>query len=121
MEATEKPRYPKDIDVGRIVIEELPEEKEEVTKREAVKRDEVKPKHEDLETHYAVEKAPRKQVQEDVVKVGRLDITDYEKTPSEQERVEERITYTGRLEKDAKVTLIYFLKTLQCDMSMIRR
>jgi hypothetical protein len=117
MEATEKPRYPKDIDVGRIVIEEIPEEKE-VTKRDIIKRDEVKTKHEDMETCYAVEKVPRRQAHEDVVKVGRLDITEYEKTKREPESVKDRTTtYTGRLEKDAKVTIISleipsaFLKT----------
>ncbi len=108
MEETEKPRYPKDIHVGRIVIEEVPEEKEEVTKREVVKRDEVKPKRDDMETRYEVQKVPRKQVQDDVVKVGRLDITDYEKTAREPERVEERTTtFTRKLEKDRKVTLIW--------------
>jgi hypothetical protein len=107
MEETEKPRYPKDIDVGRIVIEELPEEKEQLTKRDVVKRDEVKPKRDDMETRYEVQKVPRKQVQEEVVKVGRLDITDYEKTYREPERVEERTTtFTRKFEKDRKVTLI---------------
>ena len=117
MEATEKPRYPKDIDVGRIVIEEIPEEKE-VTKRDVIKREEVKPKHEDMETCYEVEKVPRRQPQEDVVKVGRLDVTEYEKTQREPESIKDRTTtYTGRLQKDAKVTIIsleipsVFLKT----------
>ena len=105
MEATEKPRYPKDVNVGRIAIEELPEEKE-VTKRDVVKRDEVKPKHQDMETCYAVEKIPRRQAHEDVVKVGRLDMTENEKTQSEPESTKDRTIYTGRLEKDLKVTLI---------------
>ncbi len=107
MEETEKPRYPKDIDVGRIVIEELPEEKEQVTRRDVVKRDEVKPKRDDMETRYEVKKVPRKQVQEEVVKVGRLDITDYEKTQRELGRMEEKTTtFTRKFEKDRKVTLI---------------
>ena len=107
IEETEKPRHPKDIDVGRIVIEELPEEKKQLTKRDVVKRDEVKPKRDDMETRYEVQKVPRKQVQEEVVKVGRLDITDYEKTYREPERVEERTTtFTRKFEKDRKVTLI---------------
>ena len=107
MEETEKPRYPKDIDVGRIVIEELPEEKEQLTKRDVVNRDEVKPKRDDMETRYEVKKVPRIQVQEEVVKVGRLDITDYEKTQREPERVQERTaTFTRKFEKDRKVTLI---------------
>jgi hypothetical protein len=117
IEATEKPRYPKDIDVGRIVIEEIPEEKE-VTKRDVIKREEVKPRHEDMETHYQVEKVPGRQAHEDVVKVGRLDMTEYEKPQREPESIKDRTTtYTGRLGKDLEVTLItpetlyVFLKT----------
>ena len=106
MEGTEKPKYPKDLDIGRIVIEEIPEEKEEMTKRDVVKRDEVKPRREDMETRYEVEKIPRKQVQEDMVKVGRLDVTDYEKKTREFEREERTTTYTERLEKDRKVMII---------------
>ncbi len=107
MEETEKPRYPKDIHVGRIVIEEVPEDKEEVTKRDVVKRDEVQPKREDMETRYEVQKVPKKQVEKEVVKVGRLDITDYQKTQREPDRVEERTTtFTRKFEKDGKVTLI---------------
>ena len=106
MEGTEKPKYPKDLDIGRIVIEEMPEGKEEVTKRDVVKRDEVKPRREDMETCYEVEKIPRKQVQEDMVKVGRLDVTDYEETPREVEREERTTTYTQRLEKGRKVMII---------------
>jgi hypothetical protein len=117
MGATEKPRYPKDIDVGRIVIEEIPEEKE-VTKRDVIKREEVNPKHEDMETCYEVEKVPRRQAHEDVVKIGILDITEYEKTQREPESIKDRTTtYTGRLGKDLEVTIIsleipyVFLKT----------
>ncbi len=67
----------------------------------------MKPKRDDMETRYEVQKVPRKQVQEEVVKVGRLDITDYEKTYREPERVEERTTtFTRKFEKDRKVTLI---------------
>ena len=103
MEETEKPRYPKDIHVGRIVIEEVPEEKEEVTKRDVFKKDEVKPRHEGKETRYEVERAPRTRVKEEVVKVGRLDITDYEEAQRESERVEQRKTHIERLKKDQKV------------------
>jgi hypothetical protein len=60
-----------------------------------------------METCYEVEKVPRRQAHEDVVKVGRLDITEYEKIQREPESIKDRTTtYTGRLEKDAKVTII---------------
>ena len=103
MEETEKPRYPKHLDVGRIVIEEIPEEKKEVTKRDDFKRDEVKPRlDKDTTTLYQVGKDTKQHVKEDVIEVGKLDITDYEKTQKESERVRERTT----LEKEEKVKLI---------------
>ena len=110
MEETEKPRHPKDLHVGRIVIEEVPEEKTEIDGREVVKRDVVKSSHLDMKTSYEVENVPREQVKEDVVKVGRLDITDYEKTPRKPERVQERTTaYTERFGKDRKVSFYFYL------------
>ena len=88
------------------MIEEIPEEKE-VTKRDVIKREEVKPRHEDMETRYQVEKVPGRQAHEEVVKVGRLDMTEYEKTQREPESIKDRTTtYTGRLGKDLEVTLI---------------
>ena len=104
IEETEKPtRYPKDFDIGRIVIEETPEENKELTKRDVHKTDKMKTKHEDTKT-YQVRRDPKPQVKEDVVKVGRLDITDYEKISRDSERVEERTTYTERLGNLQRVT-----------------
>ena len=103
MEETEKPRYPKHLDVGRIVIEETPEEKVEVTRRDVLKRDEVKPKNKDTEVCYEVERRPKQQ-KEDVVKVGRLDVTDYHKETMEFEPTKEKTTYTETLGKQRKVS-----------------
>lgn len=104
MEETETPRYPKDLNIGRIVIEEIPEVKEKVIKSDVGKRDEVKPRREDIESRYEVEGVPRKQVLEDVVKVGRLDITEYEKSPRVSEREEKRpTTESEKLLKEKKV------------------
>ena len=103
MEETEKPRYPKHLDVGRIVIEETPEEKVEVTRRDVFKRDEVKPRHKDTEVRYEVERRPKQQ-KEDVVKVGRLDVTDYHKETMEFEPAKEKTTYTETLGKERKVS-----------------
>ncbi|XP_028404780.1 glutactin-like [Dendronephthya gigantea] len=97
IEETEKPRYPKDLDIGRIVIEEAPEEKEEILKRDVVRRDEVKPRREDMKTPYEAEKVPGVQMREEIIKVGKLDVTDYEKTQKDSER-----TYVERLRKDQK-------------------
>jgi hypothetical protein len=103
IEETEKPMYSKDLDIGRIVIEEIPEEKEEVPKRDVFKRDEVKRRHEDMETRYQIERGPKPQLKEEIIKVGKLDVRDYEKTPRVSERVEERTSYTDRMQKDRKV------------------
>ena len=96
MEKTEEPKYPKDHHIGRIVIEEIPEEKEELTKRDIRRRDEVRPRSEEIKTRFEVERGPRPQVREEVIKVGKRDVTDYEKTQREAERVEERIVSTDR-------------------------
>ena len=40
-EETEKPTYPKAIDIGRIVIDEIPEQKEPLQKRDIPTRDKV--------------------------------------------------------------------------------
>ena len=102
LEETEKPRYPKDLDIGRIVIEELPEEKE-VTQSELVHKDELKLREGMLDTCYAVKNIPKKYVREDV-KVGKLDITDYE---VQRKDFEQTTTTRGEdFEKDSKVTLI---------------
>ena len=103
IEETEKPRYPRHLDVGRIVIEQIPEEKEEVTRRDVIKTDEVKPRYKDTEVRYEVERRPKQQ-KEDVVKVGRLDITDYHKETMEFEPTKEKTTYTEILGKERQVS-----------------
>ena len=102
-EETEKPRYPKHLDVGRIVIDETPEEKEEVIKRDVPKRDEVKPKYKHTETRYGVERRPVRKEKDDIVEVGRLDVTDYQKKTMEFEPEKEKTTHTERLGKKPKV------------------
>ena len=81
------------------MIEEIPEEKE-VGKRETVRRDEV-------ETRREIETVSRKTLQ-DLNKIGKLDITDYEKAPRESEPAKERTTTRSEiLEKDRKVKLLF--------------
>jgi hypothetical protein len=104
MEETDKPRYPKDLDIGRIVIDEISEEKGDMMKPDVVKRDEIqRSRRDDIDTRYEVSK---KQVKQDLVKVGRLDIMDYEKTSrgSDQEKT---TTHTETLGKDRKVRVCF--------------
>ena len=85
-EETEKPRYPKAPDVGRIVIDEIPEGKQPLIKRGIPKRDKVKETRVDVEMCDEVEGRQASHLKEDVVKVGRLNITDYEDTTREFHR-----------------------------------
>ena len=86
----EESRYCKDLDIGRIVIEETPEEKEEIPKREVSKKAQTRPKSiEVTATQHEVEEHPF--VTEDVIKVGKLDVTHLEKKMVEAETVQERI------------------------------
>ena len=106
MEETDEPRYPKHLDVGRIVIQETPEEKREVIKRDLLKRDDVKPTRKDTEVRYEVGRRPKQQGKEDVVKVGKLDVSEYHEQPMEFERSKEKTTNFERMGKDRKVGLI---------------
>ena len=86
MEAAEEPRYPKALDIGRIVIDEMPEEKQTVQKPDIRKRDKVKETRIDMEPCDSVEQRQAPLVKQEVAKVGRLNITEYEKTPRESDR-----------------------------------
>ena len=92
-EETEKPTYPKAIDIGRIVIDEIPDEKQPLQKRDIPKRDKVKETHLDMETCDKFDGGP--DVREEVVKVGRLNIIDHKITPRESDRpkIHEMVIY----------------------------
>ena len=86
MEETEEPRYPKALDIGRIVIDEMPEEKQPVQKPDIRKRDKVKETRVDMEPCDSVKQRQAPLLKQEVAKVGRLNITEYEKTPRESDR-----------------------------------
>lgn len=101
-----KPGHPKELDVGRIVIEEIPEEKEDIPKRKVTRKQEVKPRSTVVKRPDRPE-VPKTQVKEDVVKVGKLDVDEFKETPLERRRVEERVaTYKERVEGARKVLLM---------------
>ena len=85
MEETEEPRYPKALDIGRIVIDEMAEGKEPLVKPDVLRRDKVEETCVDMETYDKVERRQAPDVKEDVAKVGRLKITDYENTRKESD------------------------------------
>ncbi len=91
-EEPKTPTYRKDLDIGRIVINEIPEQKEETPKRDTVQREPIRPKRTAMTiSQRDVRERPKKYVSEDVVKVGRLDTTDLERITEESRRVEQRI------------------------------
>ena len=103
IEQTEKRRYPKDFDIGRVVIEEAPEEKEEFPKRELTKKDRVRQKGTEV-TVVQHEDYPKTCITEDTVKVGKLDVTHLEKSSVDAKAVEERIeAYRDRVDGNRKV------------------
>ena len=87
VEETEEPRYPKALDIGRIVIDEMAEGKEPLVKPDVPRRDKVEETCVDIETYDKVESRQGPDVKEDVAKVGRLKITDYENTRKESDRL----------------------------------
>lgn len=109
-EEPDKPKYPKDLDIGRIVIEEIPEEK--VPKRESPRKEHSKPiagkTVKSKETTM-----PRKELIEHETKVHKEYTTGYEERPWERRTVDERvITYTdklGGMRKVMNLNLFYYL------------
>ena len=95
----ERRRHPKDYDVGRIVIEEIPEEKEEKPQVYRKKYEEKPRTTEVTVTMDDVKDVSKTYEKEDVVKVGRLDVHGLERTPEESRRPEERsLTKTERIQ-----------------------
>ena len=77
------------------MIDEIPEEKQPLIKREIPKRDKVMETRVDIETSDKVKEGRAMQVEEDVVKVGRLNIADYEKAPkaSDELKIYQTVMY----------------------------
>ena len=94
-EEIEKPRYPKAIDVGRIVIDEIPDEKQPSIKSEIPKRDKVMETRVDIEIRDKDKRGPALQVKEGLVKVGRLNIAYYENAPKESDspKIDQKVIY----------------------------
>ena len=99
----QRPMHPKDHYVGRIVIEEIPEEKKE--KPQVYRKYEGKPRMTEVTaTRDDVKDVSKTYQKEDVVKVGRLDIHGLEKMPEESRRPEERsLTKTETIQHYQKV------------------
>ena len=109
-EEPDKPKYPKDLDIGRIVIEEISEEK--VSKRESPRKEHSKPiAGKTVKSKETI--TPRKGLIEHETKVHKEYTTGYEERPWERRTVDERvITYTdklGGMRKVMNLNLFYYL------------
>lgn len=92
LDEAEKPRYPKHVDVGRLVIEEIPEEKI-IPDRETVQRETLRHKITEIaSTKTSVEEQQTKYVKEGVVRAGKLETTDFDGVTRESRRAEEKLT-----------------------------
>ena len=102
-EEIERPRYPRDQEVGRIVIEEIPEEKDEKL-RDVYSKITEKPRTTEVTvTREEVTDVSRPFDKEDMIKVGKLDVDELEKRAVESRRVEERLlTKRERVERPRK-------------------
>ena len=103
-EQPEKPTYPKDLDVGRIVIEETPEDMQEIPKRDIVRQNARPKSTETTVTQREVKEYPKSYVGEDIIKVGTLDVTHLEKDVTDKTKVEERVkTFGDKVDRTRKV------------------
>lgn len=98
-EETEKRKYPRDVDIGRIVIEETPGGKEL-----APTTDREKPRDTQVTiTRKEVKDIPKSGKGEQAIKVGKLDLRDVEKEVVESRKMEGTlVTHTERVAKSHK-------------------
>lgn len=102
-EEIERPRYPRDQDFGRIVIEELPEGKTEKP-RDMYRKFMEKPRTTELSlVRQDVRDISKLREKEDVMRVGKLDVCQLEERPVESRKKEERLLRTEKLEEPRKV------------------
>lgn len=88
-ERQERRKHVKALDVGRIVIEEIPDEKKKAPP--VAKKENVRPKSVEITLpEQEVKEIPGRHI-EDVVKVGKLDVTNFEKKSLKSSKVQERI------------------------------
>ena len=108
---TEKLKYPMELDIGRIVIEEIPEKEGEMSKLEVSQKDKAKPRRVGLTVMQdKVEEVPRTYGKEDVIKVGKSDKTEMGKVPVEPRKLEGRVTtYTDRVDGASMVVYMIYL------------
>ena len=101
----------KHLDIGRIVIEDISEEKEVIPEPETAQEELVTPKRTDITVHHHdVKHRATKNVKKDVVKVGKLDTAGLDRLTEESWQVHERTT-TPREAVDGRKVYYYWHKS----------
>ena len=83
LEEPEKPRYPKHMKSGPIVIEEKPERTQEIQNYEPPEKIEVMPKPAETVIQREVKEVPSFHITENDFKIGQLDVTELQNVPEE--------------------------------------
>ena len=79
----QKPRYPKDMEIGSIVIEEKPEQTQEIQNYEPLEKVDVMPKPAETVIQREVKEVPSFHITENDFKIGQLDVTELQNVPEE--------------------------------------
>lgn len=90
-EEPQKAKYRKDLDIGRIVIEEIPEEKEKNPEYENIQKKQARPKTTDITAsrrQHEVKERHEKYIKDDIAK---LDSTDSGRIMKEARRVDKKV------------------------------
>ena len=89
----QQPQFRKDLDIGCIVIEETPEDKRNIPRRDIAQRKPIMPNRLDLPINpREVKERPKKYIKGDVVKLGKLDTTNLDRVTEKSRRAEKKLT-----------------------------
>ena len=83
LEEPEKPRYPHHMDIGPIVIEEKPEQTQEIQNFKPREKVEVMPKPAETAIQREVKEVPSFHIKENDFKIGQLDVKELQQAPEE--------------------------------------
>ena len=106
-EEPQKPKYRKDLDIGRIVIEETPVEKERTPEYDNIQKKQPGPKTTDITAvrrQHEVKERYKKYIKDDIAK---LDSTDSSRITEEARGVDEKVQ-TKKEIADGKIKVIFY-------------
>ena len=89
-EEPKQPRYHKHMDIGSIVIEETPEQTQEIQNYQQPEKVEVMPKPAETVIQREIKEVPSFHITENDFKIGQLDVTELQNVPEEPTRVSKK-------------------------------